>query len=197
MNIWFTSDTHYYHKNVITYCDRPYNSVEEMNEDLIAKWNEVVKPNDVVYHLGDFSMAFRPVETITPRLMGDKKLVPGNHDFCHPYHKRSRKTEGRRKWKKMYCENGWDVLPCQYTMEVGKHTVNMCHHPYKGDVPHDKGNHDKYWKYRLKNDGNFLLCGHVHEKWAIKDNMVNVGVDVNGMRPFHYDEVKALLDALS
>ena len=53
-NIFFTSDTHFNHENIIKYCSRPYVDKNEMNEDLIKRWNSVVKENDIVFHLGDF-----------------------------------------------------------------------------------------------------------------------------------------------
>ena len=55
MVYWFTSDTHFGHKNIIEYCKRPFSSVEQMNEMLIKKWNNKVKVDDIVFHLGDFS----------------------------------------------------------------------------------------------------------------------------------------------
>jgi calcineurin-like phosphoesterase family protein len=51
---FFSSDPHFWHNNVIKYCMRPYTTVEEMNEDMVNKWNEVVAPEDEVYNLGDF-----------------------------------------------------------------------------------------------------------------------------------------------
>ena len=53
--IWFTSDTHFFHNNIIDYCKRPFVNAEEMNEYIIKQWNSVVKPQDEVYHLGDFA----------------------------------------------------------------------------------------------------------------------------------------------
>ena len=53
-NIFFTSDTHFGHANIIKYAHRPYTDVDEMNKALIDNWNSVVKPNDIVFHLGDF-----------------------------------------------------------------------------------------------------------------------------------------------
>jgi len=163
--------------------------VEEMNEEMIRRWNETVGPDDTVYCLGDFSLAFAPVEHITPRLNGKKFLIPGNHDFCHSYHKKSRSEEGRAKWTQKYIDNGWTVLPEQTTLEIdGIGTVNMCHHPYHfvdGDH-HD----DKYERWRPKDNGKWLLCGHVHEKWKKVGYMVNVGVDQWDYKPVSIEQLK-------
>ena len=53
--VWFTSDTHFWHDNIIRFCNRPFESVVEMNEELIRRWNETVPADGVVFHLGDFS----------------------------------------------------------------------------------------------------------------------------------------------
>lgn len=188
--IYFTSDLHIFHANVIKYCARPFASVEEMNEMLVKNWNDVVGPEDEVYCLGDFSMAFRPVETFTPRLNGKKHLVPGNHDFCHSYHKKSRNEENRKKWIKTYEDNGWIVLPEQTTLDIpGVAVVNMCHHPYEFMHPGD----DKYEKWRPKDDGRWLLCGHVHEKWKVIGRMINVGVDQWGFKPVSAEEIGKII----
>lgn len=187
-DIWFTSDPHYYHANIIRYCSRPYESVEEMNEALILNWNRLVRPEDEVYVLGDFSLAFRPVEVIAPRLMGKKKLVPGNHDFCHPSHKKSRNKDNLENWIKKY-QVEFEVLPIFSTMTIPgvKEVVNLCHIPYDNPDPYDNRRYDDF---RLKDDGRWLLCGHVHEKWKFKDKMINVGVDVWDYKPVHLDEIK-------
>lgn len=81
MKIFFTSDTHFGHKNIIRYCNRPWATVEEMNEGLIANWNAVVGPDDIVWHLGDFAFMSRErALEIFRRLNGTKYLVRGNHD---------------------------------------------------------------------------------------------------------------------
>lgn len=187
---FFTSDLHLYHANVIKYCNRPFTTVEEMNEILVKNWNETVGIGDEVYCLGDFSMAFRPVETFTKRLNGTKYLVPGNHDFCHSYHKRSRKPENRQTYIKKYEDNGWIVLPEQTTLDIpGVAVVNMCHHPYY--LTHVA--QDKYEKWRPKDDGRWLLCGHVHSSWKIVDKMINVGVDQWDFKPVSVEQIKEII----
>lgn len=199
MKRWFTSDPHYFHNNVIQYCTRPYTTVEEMNEKLILNWNNLVQPDDIVYCMGDFSLAIRPVEIYSSRLNGHKKLVPGNHDWCHPANKKSRGntehgTPKLDKWIKKYEEHGWEVLPIQTELDIeGVARVNMCHMPYKGD-----STDDRYQNYRLSDDGRVLLCGHVHQHWQTKVTpkgtlMINVGVDVWGWEPVSEDTIRKLI----
>lgn len=78
-NIWVISDTHFYHKNIIEYCKRPFASVQEMNEALIENWNSVVRTDDVVYHLGDVFFTKDGGRQLH-RLNGRKRLILGNHD---------------------------------------------------------------------------------------------------------------------
>ncbi len=81
MTVWFTSDTHFGHANIIGYSERPFANVREMDDALVQRWNAVVAPGDTVWHLGDF--VFRnsvPAERYLARLNGEKHLVWGNHD---------------------------------------------------------------------------------------------------------------------
>jgi calcineurin-like phosphoesterase family protein len=80
MEIYFTSDTHFGHRNIIKYCDRPFSSVEEMDETLIQNWNSVVGPRDTIYHLGDFAMGREDPKVYFNRLNGNKFLLAGSHD---------------------------------------------------------------------------------------------------------------------
>ena len=94
-DVFFTSDTHFNHKNIIRYCNRPWNSgkdangqlivsddnVNEMNEAIISSWNKVVPQNALVWHLGDFALGDRSkIPEIVARLNGRINLVLGNHD---------------------------------------------------------------------------------------------------------------------
>jgi calcineurin-like phosphoesterase family protein len=79
--IYFTADLHFGHANIIRFCNRPFQSAQEMDETLIANWNAVVKGNDDVYILGDlFYRNVTPAEDTLKRLKGRKHLILGNHD---------------------------------------------------------------------------------------------------------------------
>ena len=78
--IWLVSDTHFGHQNIITYCNRPFTTAEEMDEAIIQRWNAVVRPQDHVYHLGDVAMKATSL-ALVQRLNGHKRLVRGNHDI--------------------------------------------------------------------------------------------------------------------
>lgn len=82
MSVFFTSDTHFGHKNIIEYCNRPFKYTGEMNTALIKNWNNVVRKNDIVYHLGDFSIGLgqENIADIVKRLNGSIYLIKGNHD---------------------------------------------------------------------------------------------------------------------
>lgn len=78
--VFFTSDLHFGHNNIMRFCNRPFKSIEEMDEALIQKWNSVVSKNDLVFDLGDF--AFAPNwrwKEILGRLNGHHYLILGNH----------------------------------------------------------------------------------------------------------------------
>lgn len=84
---WFISDTHFFHANILKFTNsegkriRPFDSLEEMHEYMIEKWNSVVKDNDYVYHLGDVTFQYHGAfNNLMSRLKGDKRLIVGNHD---------------------------------------------------------------------------------------------------------------------
>lgn len=88
-NTFLISDTHFGHRNIVNFESRIregeklrplWDTVEEMNEDLISRWNSVVRPSDLVYHLGDFYSSSKKNIHIAGRLNGRKKLVMGNHE---------------------------------------------------------------------------------------------------------------------
>lgn len=84
---WFISDTHFFHANILKFTGddgkriRPFDSLEEMHEYMIDKWNSVVKDGDYVYHLGDVTFQYHGAfNNLMSRLKGDKRLIVGNHD---------------------------------------------------------------------------------------------------------------------
>lgn len=110
MSIFYISDTHFGHKNILKYDNRPYFTVAEMDADLIKRWNNAVKPTDTVYHLGDFSW-LKPAEEseILQRLNGTKILIRGNHDY-----------KPTAEWA--------EVLPFAEIVDNGRHVI-LSHFP--------------------------------------------------------------------
>jgi calcineurin-like phosphoesterase family protein len=151
MTTWFTSDQHFGHKNVIAYSARPFADVEEMTRELVARFNAAVADEDEIWHLGDFALDERLVPKVLPLLRGRHLLVSGNHDKCHPCHKKSEAA------KRRYLRYGFaDVL---LEHRIGPFLVN--HMPYVGD----SANEPRYPEWRPKDEGSWLLHGHVHELW--------------------------------
>ena len=81
-DVFFTSDTHFGHKNIIKYCNRPFEDVKQMDERLIENWNQKVPKNAIVFHLGDFAFIKEKKNylDLVDSLNGDIVLVEGNHD---------------------------------------------------------------------------------------------------------------------
>ena len=176
-NIWFTSDTHFYHENIIKYCYRPFNSVEEMNQSLINNWNNVVKEDDVVFHLGDF--AFDKWKSIIKQLNGKIYLIVGNHDeIKYPGHKIFDLFEGVFNQLYIQIDDQWIYL---------NHYPFLC---YGGSY-----NNNPVWQ----------LHGHTHSgpncngKDACRLKITfpyqyDVGVDNNNYTPISYNQIKEIIN---
>lgn len=192
----FTSDTHFYHRNIIEYCDRPFRTLDgqpdflAMNEELVRRWNARVKPEDTVYHLGDFGFGRdctpERLSEIRKRLNGRMVLIRGNHD-----HKPSKWIDHRR---------GDQIFDEMVYMDK----IYMCHVP-PGDVP--EGRHINGKEI---DPISVVFCGHVHETFGemhltatrYKDGSlpethefqaINVGVDVRDFAPVTLDDLKITL----
>lgn len=179
MSIFFTSDEHYGHANIIKYCNRPFAGVEDMTRGLIERHNAVVKDGDVVWHLGDFSMSEKYVPVVLPQLRGTHHLVFGNHDKCYAY-----RTE-RVAAAQRYIAHGF--VSVQKTAEVGGFLLD--HMPYVSDSRHD----DQYNEWLPADHGRWLLHGHVHTEWKARDRMINVGVDVWDYAPVRIEALVRLM----
>lgn len=172
--IYFTSDTHFDHKNIIGYSGRPFRfpgglpDINGMNRKFAQNWNRVVKPEDVVYHLGDFSMhkEVAKIRRIRCRLKGKIILIRGNHD---------RSIEQMRA-------AGFDEVYDRLEIELMGLKIYLSHVPISIPDPHPR----KYAACFTQPPPDFYhywLCGHVHEQWKRKGNVINVGVDQWGYTP--------------
>jgi calcineurin-like phosphoesterase family protein len=159
--LFFTSDTHFFHGNIIKYCNRPYSNVIEMNYAIIDKWNSVVAPSDTVYHLGDFNFGGKSrTKECLDLLNGNKILIKGNHDFS-------------AEWMQ---QSGFKEVYNEYTLNTDFGEIFLKHHPSP----------KTQW-----DSAEYHFCGHVHEKWKRDGNMINVGVDVWDYTPRTIEELLA------
>jgi calcineurin-like phosphoesterase family protein len=185
---FFTADLHLGHRNIISYCGRPFADVDEMNRALVERWNDTVSPDDEVLVLGDFAMG-RIAETLplAAELNGRKVLLAGNHDRCWEGHHGPVERETLR-----YLDAGFDeVRQGTIHVDLGGIDVLACHFPYEGDSQE----RDRHVAHRPADRGQWLLHGHVHETWRARDRMINVGVDVWDFRPVPDDALVELIRA--
>ncbi|MEX6506809.1 metallophosphoesterase [Jiella sp. M17.18] len=126
--IFYTADHHFCHSKVIAMSKRPFRDVRHMNGEMIRRWNDRVRPADVVYHLGDFS--FGPVveaERYFHALNGKKHLIIGNHD-----------KPSVRDWP-------WESVSEMKMIEDDGRRIFLCHYPmaewpsFYRHVPHFHG----------------------------------------------------------
>jgi calcineurin-like phosphoesterase family protein len=152
--IWVTADNHFGHDNILSYCNRPFRSVAQMNEAMIRNWNRVVKYEDIIYHLGDFSFGLDvSARKIMKRLKGYKILVKGNHDhskermlsigFDEVYRGPITRYDVILTHFPMY-------IPGKTTMNVGVDVNNFTPIPFPMHRP------DR------------ILCGHIHQFWKYR-----------------------------
>lgn len=169
MRTFFTADTHFGHDNIRRLAKRPFQTLEEMDEILIARWNTVVGPQDIVWHVGDFAyQGAASAESYRARLNGEIHLVAGNHDVKV------------RKGAPGIFASIHDIAE----VKIGKErTVVLCHYPMR-EWP---GAWHGYWH----------LFGHVHGRLDAAPNgfSMDVGVDTNTFRPYSIEEITERLEA--
>ena len=175
--VFFTSDTHFYHSNIINFCGRPFKSVEVMNETLIANWNSVVGTDDIVFHLGDFCLGGSAEWTnILNRLNGKIYLIVGNHDI--------------KNLRQGYYSR-FEHIVMQMHIEVGKQKIYLNHCPFLcyGGAYRDT------WQ----------LFGHVHTSkqntgidaprlHMLLPTQYDVGVDNNNFTPVSFEQVRRIIE---
>lgn len=166
--IWFTSDTHFGHKNVIPHCNRPFASIEEHDETLIENWNNKVAKHDRVFHLGDFSLCNKEKALeILKRLNGQIHLCLGNHDNLN------KNMEEMFVWVKNYHELKVKHLPCQ--------KIVLSHYA------HRVWNRSHY--------GSYHLFGHSHGDLEDYGLSTDVGVDRWAYAPVSIEEICQYMEA--
>ena len=183
MTVWFTADQHFGHANIIKHCARPFANVVEMDEEIIRRHNDLVHPNDTVWHLGDFAWDFRRVRSILSRLYGHHFLVGGNHEKLH--------TDARVASYGESCRNyGFEVVVASSKMDLdgnGNWDTLLVHMPPVEFSPGDT----RYAADHVSIDAaKRVLCGHVHEKWMRNGPCLNVGVDQWDFAPVDLDTVR-------
>ncbi len=199
MNRLFTSDTHFFQKNIIKYCNRPFADFEEMNGVLVKNWNAVATDTTVLYHLGDVAMGDSSRwDELLKSLNGYKVLTAGNHDRIFA----GEKPRQIAKWDEKYHE-WFDEVWDHHEIVIGGHEVNLSHFPYDGDHTEK----DRYSEFRLKDDGKILVHGHTHAEYAqlgpdarvsrskAGTLQIHIGVDAWDFTPVPESEVLALIEA--
>lgn len=173
--IYFTSDPHYYHKNIIAFCGRKAADVDDMNQQLIDNWNAVITDNDEVYLLGDFAFCGkqRRLELIM-QLLGKKHLIRGNHD-----------PDPDRWWLEagFYSVQDYKELRVQ-DMYQNDDGGNKSYHQ------HIVLMHFPILSWNGMAHGSWHLHGHCHGNMANKGLRMDVGVDTNNLKPYSYEDIK-------
>lgn len=170
---WFYSDPHFGHKAIIDYCNRPFYSVEQMTEVLIANFNKYVSHGDNVLWLGDcFFMKDEEAKKILKRLRGTHFLVCGNHD---------------RNSRRMV-DIGFSFAVKQIVWKQAKVTFRGSHFPWDRQRLDDNREYLLRWHPKYKKD-ECLVHGHTHSSHQHNGgNAIHCGVDAWQYRPVAFHE---------
>lgn len=170
---WFTSDTHFYHKNIIKYCNRPFNNVEEMNETLINNWNSVVKKDDTVFHLGDMGFCgTQNLISVLSKLNGNIYLIRGNHDT-------DKQVSALFDNDLILCWNQYKSIVMIGDEDIPEQKLFLCHYPM---IDWDN-----------KERGCWMIHGHNHmlpDTPSHSPLHYDVGVDKNNYTPINFKTIK-------
>ena len=167
--IYFTSDTHFCHTKEFLFTPRGFTNVEDMNLTIVVNWNDIVQPDDDVYHLGDFVMndIDAGIELIK-QLNGRIHLIRGNHD-----------TDAKVQ-RYLECPNIVEIKWADM-IKYKKNYFFLSHFPMIPKTPEDEPSKQDMYN----------LHGHTHQQDSIKDNffIYHVGMDSHCCRPVSIDEV--------
>jgi len=180
MTTFFTADQHFGHANIIEYCNRPFDHVDEMDRALIQAWNDVIKPDDVVFHLGDFTLGDPSTARRYFAQLNGRIRVLANH-----WHHDRRWLPSEFGRANSYNAQGMPITICSPMQVIlipreGKKrddVIVMCHYPLA--------------EWDRKHHGSWHLHGHSHGKHKAPGLIMDVGVDSNQFHPVSLETVKA------
>lgn len=191
--IFFTSDWHIGHKNVINFDNRPFRDLDHMHSELIRRFNNVVPKDGLTYFLGDMTFTGSELtKNIISQLNGIKVLTLGNHDKAS-----------------QSCYNaGFDVVLNNVTIYIQNQKVTLSHCPIVGifrentESMHDSTVGENWHgearntKFTVQNEGQFHLHGHIHspnggKSVKILGRQYDVGVPANNYSPVHIKNIES------
>ena len=169
--IYFTSDLHFGHQNVISLCGRPFNDLEEMTNILVENFNKVVHKDDIVYILGDlsFRISSEKAEQIISMLKGRKILVIGNHD-------------------KQYNPYLFEELCSYKEIHYNKQRICLMHYPMLEWKNSRHGSIHLHGHIHSKTNQHYDIAGFAGKNYNIDNKELgirryDVGVDANDFKP--------------
>ena len=177
--VWFTSDTHFGHENIIRFCGRPFRDAEEMNAELIRRWRDTVPDDGIVFHLGDFAHGgSRLWNDMICALTGRKYLILGNHD---------------NKNLRQGFMNRFELVTQQMTIRVGGQHIVLNHNPF---LCYGGSYRDVWQLFGHVHSGPLSHTGLDHPRLKMLFPLqYDVGVDNNDFRPVSFAEVKSKIEA--
>lgn len=180
--VFYWSDLHVAHELVAV--ERGYSCSAEHDAAFADAWSRTVTKRDSVWLLGDLAASTpRPALELLATLPGTKHLIAGNHDPVHPLHGDSHRQQ--RKYMEVFASVHTAGL-----RRIGNHQVLLSHFPYEGE---GSDRRDRYPQWRLRDEGSWLVHGHVHDAWRIKGRQINVGFD-QWSEPASAEELASIID---
>lgn len=175
----YVSDTHFGHKNILRYDNRPFFDTDEMERTMIRIWNERVEGGDHVYVLGDFCWSGKVEEwkRIIDQLTGYIHLIRGNHDFSKEHFKGKDILLDEDLWESRFVEVT-DYLEVDDILAGHKVRVAMCHYP----MPFYRNSF---------NEDMYMLYGHVHNTHgedALEELKVKLKRDIKNLKKLGYED---------
>lgn len=183
--IWFTSDWHDRHDNVIAFCNRPFSDVHEMRSTLVDRFNRRVRPEDTTYFIGDMCFgSYEDSRELVNHLVGNKILVQGNHDKFS---------------QKQYLSMGFHAVYEEVLIRLFGRRIRLSHYPHCPSWWSRLWNRDartlRYLERRPAKDGRWLLHGHTHSMLQVRPQYkeIHVGVDAWEYGPVSQRDIESLI----